>query len=849
MKRPMVWAAVCCLAGLILSRTFTYFPLTLLGFAAIAVVWTCVVHRRQPRPIGVFLLVAGLVLLGILRFHLAAPSISSDDLARFATREPIRFIGVVDGPLQHGPESVRVILKARSVMQGGRDHPVRGRLRITVRDFVPDIEYGDLISIETRLRPISGLRNPGGFDYAAVLHREGIRATAVIRRPGALTRLEAGGFGPLRRIYAWRERIRQRLDGSLSPVSSAILQSMLIGETGSLSPEVREAFMISGTTHLLSISGSHLALVAFVVFRLSGRILKRMPVRWLLSLSRHMTVTRFSVLITLVPVVFYTLLAGGQVATVRSLMMILVYLAAVWFQRADDPLNALAVAALLIVLWEPHAVFSISFQLSYIAVLAMALLGENGLSRRENGDGPPGNSEPETSRIGRSWKKLRAYLGMTIAAGAATLPLTACYFNQIGWVGFLSNPIVVPLVGMVVVPLGLACSVGAVLLESTSLPLAGLNDALARGLFSMIEWFARLPAAELHVPAPPAPVLIAVYLAGLLPLVSRGSRLRRWGAIGLCLLIMTVWIARVWASHPDGRLRVTFLDVGQGDAAWIEMPDGKTMLVDGGGAYGNFDLGRLAVAPYLWNTGRFRIDYLVASHPQLDHMGGLSYLAKKFRIGELWTNGMEKDADFYGRFRAIVSEKAIPEKRITGDGKPKRFGPVRITPLHPTAGTDLKSVPYTLSDNDRSLVIRIGYGREVILLTGDIERPAERELLRWGDRLQATLLKVPHHGSRTSIDPGFLSRVGPAVAVISVGENNPYRHPSLETLAAYASLGARIYRTDRDGAVVFETDGVRRTIRTYADGIMQPVPWGWGMAAAEAANWRKIVHRYWFGPA
>jgi competence protein ComEC len=562
------------------------------------------------------------------------------------------------------------------------------------------------------------------------------------------------------------------------------------------------------------------------------------------------TVTRISVFVTLVPVVFYTLLAGAQVATVRSLVMILVYLAAVWFQRADDPLNALAVAALLIVLWDPQAVFSISFQLSYIAVLAMVLLGEKGMLRRENGDGPIRNSEPDSSRLVRLGTKLRAYAGMTVAAGAATLPLTAYYFNQIGWVGFLSNLIVVPLVGMVIVPLGLACSVGAILFESVGLPLAGLNDALTRGLFSMIEWFARFPAAELHVPAPPVPVLIALYLACLLLFTLRGKRVWRWGAIGLCLLIMTVWIARVWASHPDGRLRVTFLDVGQGDAAWIEMPDGKTMLIDGGGVYGNFDLGRLAIAPYLWNTGRRRIDYLVASHPQLDHMGGLSYIAKKFRVGELWTNGMEKDADFYRQFREIVSARAIPEERITRVDRPLDLGGARILLFHPTPGTDFKSVPSrSASDNNRSLVIRIGYGREAVLFTGDIERPAERDLLGWGNRLNATILKVPHHGSRTSIDPDFLSRVGPAVAVISVGENNPYRHPSPETLAAYALLGAQIYRTDRDGAVVFETDGIRRTIRTYADGIAHPVPWRRGMAAAEAANLRTIAHRYWFGPA
>jgi competence protein ComEC len=842
MERPWVCGTICYLSGIVLGGAWTYYPLSTLGLLVIGT-GTAYFLSHRPRTVWFLGMIVVLVFFGMIRVQIATRPLHHDDLVRFATRAPLRLIGVVDAPLQHGPESTLVSINARSVILRNREYTVRGRARIAVRDFVPDLEYGDQLSAAVRLRPVSGLRNPGGFDYAAVLRREGIRALGTIHHPEALTRSTVGGFSPLRRIYAWRERIRRMLDRSLSSVSSQILQAMLIGETRSLSAGVREAFMNSGTTHLLSISGSHLAMVAFVVFQASGRILRRMPADWLLHASRRLTVTRLSIPITVVPVVFYTLLAGGRLATVRSLVMILVYMAAVWFQRADDPLNALAIAAFLIALWQPQAVFSISFQLSYTAVLAMVLLGEKKRFFRENIDGSLIHSEPDGSRVGRLLKKLRAYLGMTIAAGASTLPLTAYYFNQTAWVGFLSNLIIVPFVGMVVVPLGLVCSVWALLFDSTSLPLAGLNDDLTLALYSIIEWFARFPASELHVPAPPIPVLIAVYLGAYLLLIRRGKRIVRWVAAGLCILVVTVWIARMLAFHPEGRLRVTFLDVGQGDAAWIEMPDGKTMLIDGGGAHGNFDLGRLAVAPYLWNTGHWRIDYLVATHPQLDHMGGLGYIARKFGIGEVWTNGRKKDADFYNRFQEIVSARGIPEKRITRDDRPLDFGGARIRPLHP------ESTGSFVSDNDQSLVLRIEYKQEAILFTGDIEGPAERALLGWGRHLESTVLKVPHHGSRTSIDPHFLSRVAPAIAVISVGVNNPYRHPSTETLAAYGSMNTRIYRTDRNGAVVFETDGIQRTIRTYADSIVHPVRWGWGMTPGEASNLKKIFHRYWVGPA
>ena len=577
MERPLVLAAIGYLVGLVLGEALTYFPLVVTGGLAVASTVVAVFYRRRTRSLRVLALVAGLVCFGMIRMQIASRLLPENDLAEFTTQDPVRVTGVIGAPLAHGPDRTGVILKAHSITVNGRENLVGGRLRLTVRDFVPDLQYGDRIRVELRLRPPSGLQNPGGFDYAAYLRREGIRAVAVIHRPEAIERIAAGGFAPLRRIYDWRERIRRVLDASLSPAASAILQAMLIGETGSLSPEIREAFMISGTTHLLSISGSHLALVAWVVFNLTRRSLRRMPGPWLLLFSRRMTVTRLSVLVTLVPVVFYTVLAGSQVATVRSLIMILVYLAAVWLQRSDDSLNALAIAALVVVLWDPQAIFSISFQLSYVAVLAMVLIGEHRFAERNNGAG----SAEETVRDGswpRRWlEKAGGFFLITVVAGAATLPLTAYYFNQIGWVGFLSNLVVVPFVGMLMVPIGLACSVGAILFHETTLPLAGFNDRIASVLLSIVEGFARIPGAEIHVPSPPALVIIALYLAGLAARVYKGSAIRKGILVGLSLAIVIVWSLRFFVvSHPEGLLRVAFLDVGQGDAAWIRMPDGRT---------------------------------------------------------------------------------------------------------------------------------------------------------------------------------------------------------------------------------------------------------------------------------
>jgi competence protein ComEC len=842
MDRPIISGGACYLTGVVLGEAWTYFPISVIGLLLVGGV---LLYRSGLRPKSpwVYWALLVIVFVGLVRVQFEARPKGSSDLARWVTGSTVRLVGSIDAPLRHGPDRTVIMLRVRSIRFQDQSFPVSGRVRIVVRNFITDLNYGDQISALVRLRPVWGLLNPGGFDYAALLQREGIGAVASVRHPEALVRLTTGGFGPLRQIYAWRERIRQMLDNSLTPASSEILQAMLIGETGFLTPDIRESFMASGTTHILSISGSHLALVALVVFKLSVRVLRWFPADWLLLMSRRLTVTRLAVLVTIAPVTFYTILAGGQIATVRSLVMIYVYLGAVWFQRAGDAMNALAVAALLVALCEPRAIFSISFQLSFIAVLAMVLIGEKrSLLARDDKDGAR-IPEGKESQVLKLWNKFRMYWGMTAAAGISTMPLVAHYFNQIGWVGFLSNLIIVPWVGMVIVPLGLACSVGAILFETTNLPLAGLNDALVRGLYGVVRWFSHFPGAVIHVPAPPVSVLVAIYLGTALFVVIRHRGILKWGTAGLCSLIVLVWIARLWLSHPDGRLHVTFLDVGQGDAAWLEMPNGRTMLIDGGGAYGTFDMGRLVIAPYLWNTGHWKIDCMVASHPQLDHMGGLSYIAKQFKIGEIWTNGVEKETEFYHRFQEVVKAKGIPEKVVTRGFEPVRWGKVRIQPLHPAPSDS------TLSDNDRSIVLRIDYGGESILFTGDIERPGERLLLGLGRRLRATILKVPHHGSRSSIDSEFLSKVNPVMAVISVGRNNPYGHPSPETIDAYRTLDAKIYRTDRNGAVVLETNGTRRTVRTRMDWAFHPVHWGRGMTGAEAANLGRILRQYWLGSA
>ncbi len=863
---PLVPFAVAYGGGIMLGAAFSVVPLTTAaGLLILLFLAWWLVPFGQTRT---WLLVAAL--LGGLILHQAATRIvPANDLGQFAERGVVRVIGLVDEPPQHAPDRTAVLLAARTVIFEDQQLRVTGRVRLSLRGEVTTLHYGDLLRADLRLHRPRGFLNPGGFDYGGYLTRQGIRATATVQDLSVLTKVADSGNSILKAIYGWRDQIGEAIRASTTGPARALMLAMIIGDTGFITQAIRERFMASGTTHILSISGSHLGMIAVVVFAIVRYSLLALPSGWLLALTRRITPTQAAALVTIPPVVFYTLLSGSQVATVRSLIMILVYLLAVLIQREEDLFNALALAALATLLVHPLALFEISFQLSYLSVLCLALV----LTRQRQqetppddpvddpaaGDGPRsptrGVSGGGVARYGpdspaarvpgraglldRAKTQLALYGWMTLAAVVGTAPLVAFYFNQVAWVGLLANALVIPLVGLVALPAAFVCSVASLFTLPPRLPLAGLNQALFTTFDWLVQQFARLPLAEFHVPSPPLLGLLACYGALGLLVFSRARWLRGVAAVGLALLLL-------WLAIPGtGRVfQVTFLDVGQGDAALIEFPNGQTMLVDAGGAYEDFDTGRLAVAPYLWDRGIRRLDVAAVSHPQLDHIGGLPYLLKKFRVGEVWTNGVARDAEVYGRLRAAIREQRLKERVMTRRAAPVTIGACEVVILYPPAvptGAAAKDF------NNQALVLKATCGNHSVLFTGDIERKAERGLVAEADaaaRLQSRVIKVPHHGSKGSLDPAFLRAVAPDVAVISVGARNPYGHPTPEALEAYRRLGAQVYRTDMAGAVIVRADGPRLLVATYRDLILQPVPLGRGMLAAELANYRRLLTRW-----
>jgi competence protein ComEC len=547
---------------------------------------------------------------------------------------------------------------------------------------------------------------------------------------------------------------------ALPPTSAALLAGLLLGDRTDLPSDVDAAFRRAGVYHVLAVSGFNVALIASTVWAL---------------LTLAQAPRRAAALGAIVTVLGFAAVVGPEPSVVRATIMAVLVLSALLLEREASVLNGLALAAIAILAVRPVDLHDPGFQLSFAATAGLVLAG--------------GVPHAESSRLARIRGWIVAALAASAAAQLAVLPITLSHFNQVSTIGVVANLAVVPLAGLATV-LGLvAVAAGAVSATLAAWLYSGVWPVLLL-LRGAVALAAAVPGAVLHLPAP-GPLAILGYVAALaLGLAARQLRTTRRGrARRLALVAATTALASavlaMWpALRPvDGRLHVTVLDVGQGDAIVVEGPDGRVMLVDAGagGPY-RLDAGERVVAPFLWNRGILRLAAAVVTHADIDHAGGMAAVREVFTIAEAW------------------------------DGSPG------LTPLALGGATVTPLATAATGRNDAARVLRIDFGHASVLLASDIEATGEQGLVASGAPLGSAVLKVPHHGSRTSSGPDLLAAVRPAVALVSVGARNTYGHPDASVLARLAAAGSDVYRTDRDGALVLETDGHALTVTTWVGG-------------------------------
>jgi competence protein ComEC len=799
LRAPALVTAGAWVAGILLADRFHPPPaLTAALLAAAGVPLFMLTRRRGPAATALalpflFAVLFGATLHGVQQlFRPAAPADGGP--------VPVLLTGVLEsdpsGPLMKR----RCLLAAERVDTGGGSRPCAGLILLTLRhrrSETPDTTLGAgmRVRVRGRLERPPPAKNPGEFDRRAYYEANGIVWQLLVRRSADIEVIDtaAGSWISTSVVMPVRRFVLAAIDRLVGGEEGALLKGILLGERADIGREVREAFTVSGTAHVLAVSGSNVAVVAGAVYLLLG-------------VCRAGRVLRAAV--TAMVVLLYMAVTGGQPPVVRAAVMALVLLAADVGGRPKNTLNAVGIAALVMLLVDTRQVGDVGFQLSFAAVLSLVVFTPVLVAPLSRVRLPRIVAAPVRAAGLVAFASLAATLG--------TLPLTALHFGRVSVIGLAANILVVPLVGAGVVVGGMMAMVVPVW-ESGGAAYAALARLLMQAALWCTGAAASVPWASWELLTfrnmDAVPYYCGVLLCAAAVTRSAFVRILLPGFL-LAMLLAILLPDRHFSVSGAGVLRVSFIDVGQGDAILIEPPGRLPILIDAGPWSPEYDAGRSVVVPFLRRRGIERLGMFIPTHAHADHLGGAAAVLNALPVGAVVFLHQSVSAPHESLYHAVRAARGapLPVSATAGEAliadssfalevlwTPSPFSPRRMEASDPAA-------------NDASLVCRLRFGVVSILLTGDAGAAVEERLLRaYGEDLRADVLKVAHHGSASASTMRFLEAVRPALAVIQAGAGNRFGHPSPKVLERLEAVGAEVLRTDRDGAIILESDGRRVT--------------------------------------
>jgi len=682
--------------------------------------------------------------------------------------------------------------------------PVSGTVAVSLRPSAwkspeepfPPVAEGDRVRLRGELRRPPRQRNPAGFDYGAFLRRRGVHATMALYEPGRVAVTGRRSTAVERLVVPARHYVERQLARRV-PTSEAraVLRALLLGDRSLLRGATEEHFARSGLMHLLAVSGLHVLLVGWLFYQLLRVPLLRLGLRW-------RTAEGVRTALTLGALLFYVLLAGAPASAVRATAMAALLMGGALAQRPASSLNALGAAAVGLLLWRPAQLFEAGFQLSFAAVGAIVLLA------------------PVTQQaLPRSWQDgpLRgAVAASTITTAAATLgtlPVLLAHFGRVPFAGLLLNLWAIPLTGVAL--LGGLVAVG---LGGWAAAPANAAGASAEMAVQALRWTARLGASDpvsswtlLRAPDP-GPWLLAAAAAGVLMLAAWPRPRRRWRLAALTLALAAVRVG--YGAFQDDRPRdagdgahldALFFDVGHGDAALLTLPGGGRVLIDAGGRSPTGDAASGTILPHLQHHSIERLDAVVLSHPDGDHLGGVPSLLRAVEVGRFVTGGDSAGSALYDETHRLLDSLGVPVFRKRA-GDTLRLGPhVTARVLAPT-----QRLVETASENDASLALQFTYGQTRLLFTGDAEAHTETLLAEhYGALLASDVVHVGHHSSATSSIPPFVRAAATEGTFAVASSGRRFGLPNEEVLARWRRAGAVPLATAATGAVWLRSDGER----------------------------------------
>ncbi len=640
-----------------------------------------------------------------------------------------------------------------------------------------ELKIGNRVKIIGTLYKANDKRNPGDFDYNHYLKQKGISALFSVQHSNNISVISSEIDYFANSVFTLRKNINSIIERLYAPKAAALLRGLLLADRGEIESQTKTYFVNAGVVHVLAVSGLHVGFIVLIVLTL---------------LSRFNIFVRY--VLTIFAVIFFMILTNGPPSVVRASIMAIILIVSILSNRQYNALNSLALAAFIILIFAPAQLFQPGFELSFSAVLSIIILFP----------------------IFRKWltdigienkilKWLLLFISVSFTAQIGTLPFTLAFFHKLSIAALFANLFVIPLIG-VIVALGILTTVIGVAPNIIAVIYAAANNLIIDILFSFVSYIGSLNYSYLNIINFTFYDSIIYYTVLIMLIYFFGKFVHLRAKLMLMLLLFCNAIVLLPLDNEsllaEGKLSIMAIDIGQGDGFLIKFPNGKTAMVDAGNATPYRDNGRVVIEPVLKYAGISKINYGFVSHIDADHYKGYLSLIKDGFVDTVFKPILDPNLGKDVRFENFVSAKSIPIKYYSH--QKIMVGNCRVYILNDT--TDTSFLPK--DTNDKSGIIKIVYGNFSVLFVGDAEKRTEKYYIsKYGNFLKSSILKVGHHGSKSSSSFQFLSKVKPEYGIISVGLHNKFHHPSPSVIERLNQMKIKIHRTDREGAVIFQSDG------------------------------------------
>ena len=633
-------------------------------------------------------------------------------------------------------------------------------INIKMSQDIPSIKYGDSLYIEGESKQPEEARNYKGYNYKQYLKTKKIIGTVELEKAKIL-KSSNGSF-----IHNIQKYIKDTINGTLTDEEGNLLLAILLGDKDKLSEDIQESFKTSNLSHMLAVSGAHVSYIILgLTYVLQNSIIgkKNEKIVCIIFLLFFMAITNFTPSVT------------------RACIMAVLTLFSGIIYRKSDVYTNISVAALITLIFNPYNLLDLGFQLSYGGTIGIIIFIKRIQEKKSN------------SKVINYIKQMAL---VSIYANIIIIPIMMYHFNTVSFTFIISNIMASPILGIIVIT-GFLFIIASITVKPLTRLIAIFIKPILSILIKISQICSKLPFSNILVVTPYMFNVISYYAIILYCIKSKKNNKCK---IIICLLIVLILINFIIYIFPQ-KLRIFFIDVGQGDSTLIITPDKKTVLIDGGGS-DSFDVGEKVLLPYLLDRRILKIDYVLISHFDTDHCGGILTIMEKVKVKNIIISEQAEHSENYERFKKLMIHKKIRLIEVKKGDKIKigRYSEFKI--LFPTSRL-LSENPL----NNNSIVAQFNYNNFKMLFTGDIEKLAEQQILKAEKaEIRADILKVAHHGSKTSSIPEFIKAVKPKIALIGVGKNNTFGHPNKQTIKNLENIKCRIYRTDIQGEIIIKID-------------------------------------------